>query len=206
MRAALITGLLLAALETANIVAEHFLSLRSPASHIVPASAMGLMILCFATSAAIEASSRGIIRSILAAVLTAVVGMTLSCSIGIILIAVKTPEFLGQAISNATTHVIVGPIIAVVVGLIAGSMTLIATSIKRGVLLSIAIGDGIMIAAGVQLLVTAASLPRDERPPLVSAGMLLCALGLAILPSLIVSLRPSTSVPPSPAQSAAERP
>lgn len=184
-------GVALAAIELANLLSEEFGTLSGPARAIVPASTMGLMIVAFATAAT---SAFYVVRSaafaLINAIWAAVVAMSLTCSIAICILLPAAPRFpVANLMANASTHMLLAPIIAAGTGAIAYGAALalarLGSRLAAGMLLVL---DGTLLFGGVALLVYAASLARSSRPPFVMSGMLAAGLSLALAPPLIGNL------------------
>ena len=190
---AVAVGGALAIVECTNIVLEEFISLQPPANAIAPASAMGLIVLAAAVSAALVTSSFGIRAGILTAIASVAFGMVVSCAIALLLIVLLGPHResldLSQEVTNAATHLVAPVLVAAGIGAVTGLYVRAFRS--RRALAAIAAGGLVVLALGIFLLVRAASLRRSDRPPLVVSGMLLSTMGITMLPGLL-SLRGSS--------------
>jgi hypothetical protein len=190
----LIAALALAVLEICNVYLEQFVGLASPANAIVPASFMATMVLT-ASIVAVLAASDGLGRGVFSSVVT--IGAAMLVAVTSILIAVRIrvngPAFadatLISTVSNASLHLTLPLFVALLAGTLAAAASIWAMSRGRQfcVMLSFAAVPALIV--GVGLLVHAAGLPRNQRPPLVTAGMGACAIGLAVLPTFLAQKR-----------------
>jgi hypothetical protein len=188
-----LAGVALAAIEVVNLLSEQFGNLSAQARAIVPASTMGLMIVAFATAAT---SAFYIARSaafaLISAIWAAFVAMSLTCAIGICVSlpgAAASGLEVANLIANASTHMLLAPIVAAATGAIAYGVAFALADIKSRLAAILLFGlNGALLFGGVAFLVFAASLARSSRPPFVMSGMLAAGLSLAIAPPLIGKL------------------
>jgi hypothetical protein len=183
-------GFTLAIIECGNIILEEFFPLSPPANAIVPASAMGAMILAAAVPAVLVSSSRGAQEGIIASVFAVGIGMVISCAVALVLIVAWSSD-LSRGLTNATMHLILPLIVAAAVGALAALCVVHPLGMRMLGILSLA--GSLFLVSGIYLLVRAASLPRHERPGLVLPGMLLSALGLTLLPSILARFGSKTA-------------
>ncbi len=173
----------------ASLTVESLADLPSPLNAIVPATEMGVMVVLFGAAATLTLRrSRSVTLALLAAVWSAVVGMSLVCAWGLLLqLAVlqsRGQGSLGNTVDSAIQHMVIAPIVAVAI-----AATLLHRSSRPRAKLALALLDIVLVTAGIGLLVFAASLERAERPPFVVAGMLLTAAALASAPAVLRSWR-----------------
>ena len=155
--------------EFTNIALEQFIGLPSPWNAILPASAMGLIVLTAATVA--------VRASLLSAVIVIEGGMLLAASSALLWVGFRRRAELPLTLTNAASHLAILPFVAAIAG---AAAILLARNARLRLLVSIA---GVpLLATGVVLLVHMAGLPRPQRPPFVTSGFALCALGLVMLP------------------------
>ena len=178
-------GFALAVLETTNIGLEQFVGLPSPANAVVPASMMALLVLFAATSAVVGSARHGPARGVASALLVLGLGMLLACAAVFAYGSSITPAnpraFWTLMCRNATMHLTLAPLLALLVGSLAVAIT---NGIgRRAWLVSLAAVP--LFATGVVLLVHAASLPRAARPDYVMPGMAVSALALICLPCFL---------------------
>lgn len=183
-------GLLLGATEVINLTLEELAGLRPPWNAIVPATGMAVMVVLFGAAATLTLRrSRSWRLALLAAVWTALVGMSLTCAYGIALqLVVLGPRGQGsmeRTLSNAVLHLVAGPVVAAAAGTAAIAAALLQRALRPSLRLALALWDLVQASAGIGLLVFAASLARPDRPPFVMAGMLLTAAALACAPAVL---------------------
>jgi hypothetical protein len=184
-------GVIVAGLELTNISLEQFVGLPSPANAVVPASMMALMVLAASTAAVVASASNTLFRGIVSAVLVVDLGMLLSVSAVLLFVAVRATwqphmvPLLKLTCENATMHLTLPPPFAAIVGSAAAAISAIASRYQRRIAALVSLAGIAVFAAGVSLLVLAASLPRAERPPFVMPGMALSTLGLVFLPCVL---------------------
>ncbi len=192
-------GLLLGAAGAVNLTLEELAALRPPWNAILPATEMGLMVVLFGAAATLtlrRSLSRAL--ALLAAVWTAVLGMSLICAYGVALqLAVLGPRGQGSlenTLDNAALHLVTAPVVAVMAGMAAIAAELLQRSLRSPFRRVLALWDLAQTAAGIGLLIFAASLARPDRPPFVMTGMLLTAAALACAPA-VLRLREPQSKP-----------
>jgi hypothetical protein len=183
-------GILFGLMGAASLSAEELAALRPPWNAVVPATEMAVMVVLFGAAAALTLwRSRSRALALLAAVWSAIVGMSLICAYGLALqLAILGPrgqESLENTLGNAVLHLVAGPIVAVAAGTAAIAAALLQRSSRPPVRLALALWDLVQAAAGIGLLIFASSLARPDRPPFVMAGMLLAATALACAPALL---------------------
>ncbi len=157
------------AFEFTNIALEQFVGLPAPWNAIVPASAMGVIVLTAATVA--------VRASVVSAVIVLEGGMLLAASAALLWVALQRRVELALTLKNAVVHLAVLPFVAA----IAGVGAIAVSRVARG-RLSVSVAGVPLVLAGVLLLVHMSGLPRPQRPPWVIAGFALCAIGLVLLP------------------------
>ncbi len=155
--------------EFTNIALEQFVRLLAPWNAIVPAAAMGIIVL---TAAAVAVRS-----SLISAILAIEGGMLFACLAALLWVALQRRAELSLTLVNAATHLVLLPFVAA----IAGGVAIVISRAAHGQLLVSVTGVPLLIG-GVLLLVHMSGLPRPERPPFVLSGFGLCALGLVLLP------------------------
>jgi hypothetical protein len=183
-------GLLLGATEVTNLTLEELAGLRSPWNAIVPAAGMAVMVVLFGAAATLTLRrSRSWPLALLAAVWTALVGMSLTCAYGIalqrVVLGPRGQGSMENTLSNAVLHLVAGPVVALLAGTAAIAAAHLQRSLRPPLRLALALWDLVQVAAGIGLLVFAASLARPDRPPFVMAGMLLTAAALACAPAVL---------------------
>ena len=165
----LFVGAAFCLIEFTNIALEQFVGLPAPWNAIVPATAMGVIVL---TAAAVA------VRASLISAILAIEGGMLFASLGALLwVALQRRAEVPLTVMNAATHLALLPFVAAIAG---GGAIAISRAAHGGLLVSVA-GVPLLIG-GVLLLVHMSRLPRPERPPFVISGFGLCAIGLVLLP------------------------
>jgi hypothetical protein len=189
-------GLTLAVLETINIGLERFVGLPSPANAIVPASMMGLIVLFASTSAIVGSAGHAPSRGVLGAIMVIALGMLVACAAALVLAqraaGAETEAFWRLMFDNTAMHLTLPPLLALVVSVLAVSISKGAARYSARILVSMSLAALPLLLIGVALLAHAASLPRAARPPLVSSGMGLSALALVCLPCFLARADVST--------------
>jgi len=165
----LLVAIAFGVVELTNIALEQFVGLAEPWNAIVPATAMGLIVL---TSAVVAVRA-----SVIAAVITIEGGM-LFASVGALLwVTLHRQAELRLTLMNAAMHLTFLPFVAA----IAGGGAIVVSRVAGGRRFVSAAGVPLLVA-GALLLVHMSGLPRPERPPWVMSGFGLCAIGLVLLP------------------------
>jgi hypothetical protein len=179
-------GLALAGIEILNIAAEQFAGLRAPLNAIVPATTMAIMVLAFGVAATLAfAAARSVRLAIAAALWTAVTAMALTCAVGLLL----NFGFLRNAIVSAVQHMVAAPLVAAVTAVVSVVFFALCSRSTLLIRLLLAAAALVGVVVAVSFLALASSLPRRERPPLVTTGMLIAWLTLAAVPPLAMSGR-----------------
>ena len=160
------------AVELTNIALEQFIGLPRPWNAIVPASAMGLIVLTAATVA--------VRASLISAVIVIEGGMLFASSGALLWVALQRPAEMTLTLMNAATHLAILPFVAAVAG---GAAIAVSRLAHRRLLTSVA-GVSLLVG-GVLLLVHMSGLPRPQRPPFVMSGFALCSIGLVLLPCAV---------------------
>jgi hypothetical protein len=184
-------GAILATLEVTSICLEQFIELPSPANAVVPASMEALIVLAASTAAVVGSARDTLLRGVACALVTVGLGMLLSVSTVLVLVAVRSASQPGMGpllhlvSANATLHLTLPLGLACIVGSAAAAVSARTSRSQWRTSALVSLAGVAMFAAGVTLLVRAPSLPRAERPPLVVPGMALSALGLVLLPCIL---------------------
>ena len=155
--------------EFTNIALEQFVGLPAPWNAIVPASAMGLIVLTAATV--------GVRASVVSAVIVTEGGMLLAASAALLWVALRRRAEFSLTLTNAAMHLAILPFVTA----IAAAAAIGVSRIARARLIVSVVGVP-LVCAGVLFLVHMSGLPRPERPPFVLIGFVLCAIGLILLP------------------------
>jgi hypothetical protein len=162
--------------EFTNISLEQFVGLPAPWNAIIPASAMGLIVLTAATVA--------VRASVMNAVFVVEGGMFLAASGALLWVALQRQSELVLTFKNAATHLAILPFVAAIAG--AGAIAVSRVAHARGV---VSLAGVPLVISGVLLLIHMSGLPRSQRPPFVLSGFGLCALGLVLLPCAAGAVR-----------------
>ena len=184
-------GVALGGLEFTNIYLEQFVGLPSPANAVVPASMMALIVLAASTAAVVASASYTLFRGIATAIVVVGVGMLLSVAVVLLFVAVRAAShprmvpLLKLTCENATMHLTLPLLVAAIVGSAAAAISVSASRYQLRIAALISLAGIAVLAAGIRLLVLAASLPRPQRPSVVIPGMALSTLGLVLLPCVI---------------------
>lgn len=170
----LFAGIAFGLMELTNIALEQFVGLPAPWNAIIPATAMGLIVL---TAAAVA------VRASVISAIIAIEGGMLFASLGALLwVTLQRRAELPLTMKNAAMHLALLPFVAAIAG---GGAIAVSRAARGRLLVSIA---GVpLIIGGVLLLVHMSGLPRPERPPFVMSGFGLCAAGLVLLPCAAAS-------------------
>jgi hypothetical protein len=203
-------GLVLGAVEAVNIVLEYFANLSGPLSAIAGAGAMGLMVLLFgaaASGAFRRTDSLGL--AVLAAVWCALIGAVIMCWFAFAIDLVFMPHqqrVLGDAflrsgmndprafvirhtLENASSHLLLMPLMATVFGFIGGLMRGSLRSVPRRVVLALALVGFVQLIASVATIRYALTLERPRRPPFIMGGMLAGGVALASVHPFCAAVR-----------------
>jgi hypothetical protein len=182
-------GLALAVLEITNILLEQFVGLPSPANAVVPASMMALMVLFASTSAVVGSVRHKLSRGVASAVVVIALGMLVSVAAVVIFaqfVAQPNPETFWRVMcENAVMHLTLPPVLALVVSLLAVTISKLAARHPFRLSVFISLAAFPLFFIGVVFLVHAASLPRAARPSFVLPGMAVSAFALICLPCFL---------------------
>ena len=173
---------------------------------------MGLMIVLFGAAASVAFRLTGSLPlAALAAVWCAIVGTVITCAFGFAtdlaflprLVHNLSPAFarsglddprafvVRNTIESASAHLLMAPIVAAVVGLLAGTATAGLRSARREVAIALAGLVVVQLGLSVAAIRHGLTLERPRRPPYIMTGMLLGALTLvAAYPVLAAACRP----------------
>jgi hypothetical protein len=168
----LLVAIAFGVVELTNIALEQFVGLAAPWNAIVPATAMGLIVL----TAAVVAVRASVIAGVIA-----IEGGMLFASLGALLwVALHRQAELPLTVMNAALHLTFLPFLAA----IAGFAAVVVSRLAHGRRFVSATGVPLLVV-GALLLVHMSDLPRSKRPPWVMSGFGLCALGLVLLPCAV---------------------
>ena len=171
-RWALFVAVAFGAMELTNIALEQFVGLPRPWNAIVPASAMGLIVLTAATVA--------VRASVMSAIVVIEGGMVLASLGALLWVMLQRRAELPLTLLNAATHLALLPFVAAIAG--AGAVAVSRIAHRR---LFVSVAGVPLLVAGIALLVHMSGLPRPQRPPFVMSGFSLCAIGLVLLPCAV---------------------
>ena len=203
-------GILLGAVAVVNHTLEIFASLDSSVSAILGVSMWGLMFLAFGVAASATYHRLGLLRlaviaSVWCALVSTVATLLAGYAIGVLFIphmqhilqgaypqsAMTDPQafVIQNTLNSGAAHVLLAPLMAVVFGFAGGVASAILASVYRGVAITLAVFEVLLVGAGLAALRYASLLNRLDRPPYIMVGLLALGVTMATMHPVLTAIR-----------------
>jgi hypothetical protein len=92
-------------------------------------------------------------------------------------------------VTNASSHIFIAPLIALVVGAVSALAYLLLRSVDRRTAIALSVVSVILFVAGIVSIQVAESLTRAQRPPFIQFGLAALAITLASAHPLLTAVR-----------------
>jgi len=206
--------ILLGAVAVLNHTLEIFAALDSSVSAILGVSMWGLMFLGFGVAASATYHRLGSLRlavvaGVWCALVSTVATLLAGYAIGVLFMphmqhilqgayaqsGMADPQafVIQNTLNSGAAHVLLAPLIAVVFGFASGLAGAFLAFIHRGVAITLALLELLLVGAGLAAIRYASLLNRPDRPPYIMFGLLALGVTMATVHPVLTAIRRQTT-------------